>query len=251
MVLEDYLTNPMGKGSSVMMTQETKRVLDLQYSMLESKMRVNWYLFKRQYLVAHVRIPSKSVENVFYDVIFEFDKNSIPEGKNTINRATVKCFSNCPSFTYTFAYVFKERGILCDWTRSKYEPEVLNRRPEVRNSYELITYERSIYLAARFVLAHGRNNVRNTEIIAFKTDNFSTILSRVKTQQEIDSQYKLEKSRLLAKAKNSNIKPTVSPSTSTKPKTDGITKGVEKTSKTKTSTKTSKTTNRTKKTKRI
>ena len=195
MVLEEYMTNPMGKGSSMMMVYEIRKSLDTQYREIQSKIRIRWYLIKNKKLVALIKLPSRSLEKVSYDVIFEFDLDSIPAGSNSINRALFRVFSNCPSFTYTFAYVFNERQLLCDWAADKYSPQVLTHKPVVRNSYELISYERSIYLAAKYILSNGRNNVRINKTLAVIIDGYAPVLFEIRTEKEIKDLYSSEKTK--------------------------------------------------------
>ena len=61
----------MGKGSSVLMLSNAKRELDNQYMELYTKITVKWYVLDDKYYIAHVKVPSKSKENLFYDVFDE------------------------------------------------------------------------------------------------------------------------------------------------------------------------------------
>lgn len=195
MVLDEYLSNPMGKGASMFMITTMKNVLDKQYSELQSKIRMKWYLLKDNNLIAHIKIPSHSLSDMTYDVIFEFDLTSIADGSNSIKHALVNVFSNCPSFAYTFAYVFNEKNLLCHWARNKYDEKVLSQKPQVRNAYELISYERSLYLGARYLLGNGRDNVRISSTLAVKIDGYGVILSGVRSLANIMETYNKEKDK--------------------------------------------------------
>lgn len=194
MTMEEYLSNPMGKGSAVPMSGQIKSALDTQYNELRSKIICNWYLYKEDSLVAVLKIPSRSVD-LFYDVIVEFDLKSIPEEKNLTNFCNFRVFSNCPSFVFTYAYTFYKKNLLCKWAMSKYSNEVLSQSPDIRNQYQIINFERSLYFAFKYLSGYGRNNIRNLKSTAAKEDNYTTMLRWVVTSDEILERYRYEKDK--------------------------------------------------------
>lgn len=200
MIIEDYIRNPYGKGISLM-SSDIRTSLDNIYESLKDGIELKWYKVSNQYMIAHVKVPSRSVKTLKYDVVIEFDLSTLEEGRNTINRAKAKVFSNCPSFTYTFAYTFNTKGELCEWARSKYDPEVLSREPKQRNPYLLTGYERSLYLSIKHILS-GRNNIKLIDLIAVKINNFNYILSSIKSQTEIERLYKDGKEKQREDEKN-------------------------------------------------
>lgn len=185
-----YLTNPGGKGNSIYMIHEMKRILDEQYMRMNSKFRINWYNVNDKSYVAHVKIPSRSVDNLFYDVLIEFDMNSIPENTTTVDKGNAKVFSNCPSFTYTFANVFNKKGDLIPWCKSKYPSEIFSKEPLQRNPYQMYNYERSIYMAMCYVLSGQRNVVKAMANKSIKVKNYQKILNEVRTSTEVEEIYK-------------------------------------------------------------
>jgi hypothetical protein len=189
MILEDYMQNPLGKGISVM--SGTRETFDYIYESLKNDIDIKWYNISDQYLIAHLRIPSKSVKTLKYDVLMEFDLSTIDEGRTTINGSKVRVFSNCPSFTYTYAYAFSKKGDLCPWAVDKYDPAVLLYPAKVRNPYELENYERSIYVAGKYILSNGRNYISRIANIAVRDKTYAYILSPVRTSKQIDTIYKL------------------------------------------------------------
>ena len=66
MNIQNYLSNPMGKGSSIYMVKEARNSLDNQYINVKSRIALVWYNLKDEYYIAHIRIPSKSVDSLFY-----------------------------------------------------------------------------------------------------------------------------------------------------------------------------------------
>ena len=118
-------------------------------------------------VVVHTKVPSETVEGFYYDVLIELVSN----GAKDFEECDIKIFSNCPSFVYTYAYVFyhldddeaptKQKGLIIDEyhkkipkdnlmlsiTSKKLSEEILHGRPIVRNPYGLPLFDKSIYFA--------------------------------------------------------------------------------------------------------
>lgn len=186
MNIQNYLINPMGKGSSVMMLSNARKELDKQYIELYTKMSVKWYILDDKYYIAHVKVPSKSREKLWYDVLLEFDIDTMRDtSSSTINNANVRVFSNCPSFAYTYANVFNQNKDLIDWTRNKYPRDIITKKPEVRNPYGITSYERSLYFAIKYVLSNGRNYKAKIDNNVFRKQNYLQIYNQIKSLDEI------------------------------------------------------------------
>ena len=247
MNIYEYLINPMGRGSSVLMLTETRRSLDAQYTALMSKMQVKWYKYNDKFFIAHVKVPSKSIDNFYYDVLIEFDIESLPEGATTLNNAKCRVFSNCPSFTYTYVNIFSKSGDLIEWTRSKYDSKVFSHEPNQRNPLHIRNFERSIYFASKYVLSNGRNYKSKIEYNIFKVPTYQNILNLVASAQDTELKYKERKAhdkkrdenvvKLDSKTKKKEIAHLSNKNASGK--TKSVTK-TAKTAKTKTTKKTSK-----------
>ena len=128
--------------------------------------------------IVHVKVPSETVDNFFYDVVIEFDPfiNGNVAGKraHSFEDCHVKVFSNCPSFVYTYAYVFyhmkdPERGsdsMIIDKFNQKIPKDRLMIKglekslgekpltddPVVRNPYGLPLFDKSIYYAIFYII---------------------------------------------------------------------------------------------------
>lgn len=185
MNLQEYLRNPNGKGSSAIMVNEMRRILDEQYATLRGKISIRWYKLSKKYLIAHIRVPSKSVERLFYDVLLEFDIDTIPKNKSVINEGSVRVFSNCPSFVYTYANVFDKEKNFISWCKKKYPKEIFSKDPKKRNPMKIVNYERSLYFATRYLLSEGRNYKGKIDLITIKQDSYAQILNKVKSSDEI------------------------------------------------------------------
>lgn len=123
-----------------------------------------YWIAKESVVVVHVKVPSESVKNFYYDVLIQFEK----DGKD-FEDCHIKIFSNSPSFVYTYAYVFyhledderegkgmiiddydkkipKER-LLVSGAENKLDKEVLHGYPTVRNPYGLPLFDKTVYYA--------------------------------------------------------------------------------------------------------
>ena len=199
MNIQDYMNNPLGKGNAVFMIHESQRYLDEQYRILNGRMRLTWYKLHDKYYVAHVRVPSRSAENLFYDVLVEFDMDVVKSGINVINNAPARVFSNCPSFTYTYANAFDATGDLIPWSKTKYTKEIFSKDPIKRNPYKIKAYERSIYLAIKYILSNGRNLMRYIEHRSINVTSHSKILLHVYKDIEIEGLYNARKKKPVSK----------------------------------------------------
>lgn len=241
MNVQDYMNNPLGKGNAVFMIHESKRYLDDQYRILNGRMRITWYKLYDKYYVAHVRVPSRSVENLFYDVLVEFNIDVIKSGVSVINNAPARIFSNCPSFTYTYANAFDSTGDLISWSKVKYNNEIFTKDPIKRNPYKIKAYERSIYLAIKYILSNGRNLVRHIEQRSVKVSSHSKILLHVYKASEIEGLYHTRKKKNIKSdsTKNKQKTPKTMEKEGIKKKTlTGKTNSVKTTKKTSTTKKT-------------
>lgn len=246
MNIQDYLSNPMGKGSSIYMMKEVRSSLDQQYTQFESKITLVWYNLKDRYYIAHIRIPSKSVSSLFYDVLILFDIATLADGSTVINSANAKVFSNCPSFTYTYANVFNKNGNLISWTKLKYPSEIFSKGPVQRNPNRLVGYEKSLYIAIKYILSNRRNYLSNIQRSSVKISSYQSVYTHIANATEIVEYYKIRKKKDQQKElpKKKNTLPEKKTSDTNKKNSS---KTVSKTKK----TKVVKTTNKIKKTKKI
>lgn len=251
MNIVQYLLNPMGKGSSVLMIAPMRQELDRQYSELQGDMSVKWYSMGEKYLIGHVKIPSHSIEKIMYDVLVEIDVETIPKNTSVINNGNVRVFSNCPSFTFTYAKVFSDNGNLIEWAKAKYDKEVFKEDPIKRNPAKIIGYERSLYLAFKYITSAGRNYKSKVEYKITQVKSSKEILKNIKSSKEILNEYQIGKKKQDEKIKtissSNNDKKELNKSSNTK-KTYNSTKGKIKTVKT---TKKVQSSSKVKKTKKI
>lgn len=179
----------MGKGSSIINSTEIKNSLNSQFDIIKDRIKSIWYDKGNSY-ICHVTIPSKSLNELKYDVILEFNMDSINTSDTSINNAIMKVFSNCPSFVFTYAYAFNKQNGLCDWLKGKYNKKVLDKEPIERNRYNIIGYEKSIYLACKFILSNGNNKLTNIKNRAVPINSYVPVSNLISTDEQISEKYK-------------------------------------------------------------
>ena len=247
MNISDYLTNPMGKGASVLNISTIRKSLDDDYKKLNQRMSVKWYSIDDMIYIAHVKIPSRKHEKLFYDVVVQFTIESIDDIDNLLTQVDAKVFSNCPSFTYTYAYVFKEKGNLIDWARVKYNKKILSKTPEMRNPDKVLSYERSLYFGFKYISSSNRHTISHVKATATRIRSHRYVLSLLKSNDMIENLYQ-EYDGKLPKEEVTKKKTDVSKKDPEKRENDKSKKGVNKTTA---KVKTTKKTKSTKKTHRI
>lgn len=239
MTPKEYLENPMGKGAATSMLNAIRPQLNATYEKAQGTMRGFFYLYKDNIMLVHVKVPSGSFESLFYDVIIQFDISD-PSSKN-LGDIPFKVFSNCPSFTYTYGKVFKERGLFIDWCENKYEAVVMEKNPDIRNPFHIVSYEKSLYLALKYIMSGGRYNVTVTKPLAKPITSLSNLLNDIQTSKDILEKYRNYKRKASGDKKKEEIQKRIQPTTknSSNPSKSSVsyTKKVSKTSKSKKSRK--------------
>lgn len=207
--LSDFLSNPMGKGSTAIMQKQlilNDYKLRLEMLIKTKTIETNIYKDKDSYFI-HVILPSESKRDNTYDVVLQF----IPTEPNqkadrTLNRYGVKFFSNCPSFTFTFAHVFNQEGMMVDLLSDKYDKIVLEKKSEIRNPSQIISYEKSITLTSVYIdqdhqlmsklfldsraklnISELRKKVRNTDQIKLEISLADKEVKKQQKKEELES----------------------------------------------------------------
>jgi hypothetical protein len=176
----------MGKGSSVVNNELMKVTMHNYYLDLKDDIKCRTYIYKNS-LIYHIQIPSRKSEKIMYDVVWEFDTKDINDPQIiSVANLPAKVFSNCPSFTFTYAKIFYDRKILCGWTLKKFDKTVLKKAPDVRNPHKIISYERSLYIAARWIMDVGRNRVGYVKTTSRKLNGYQLLLRLLKSQSTIE-----------------------------------------------------------------
>ena len=102
----------------------------------------------------HLKIPSESQkdQNYKYDVVIRFfTDDPIQLNQPNLNEYYLQFFSNSPSFIYQYAYVYKKEGYLIEDLFDKLDGEYENIPPKKTNPNGVVSYDKSIYFATRFL----------------------------------------------------------------------------------------------------
>lgn len=206
--IEEYLENPMGKGSTAISNRTLiKNDLDSRYQKLLDRYKdfycKCYYEFSDIYI--HVKIPSESERENTYDVVIQFIASE-KEVLNDINlnRYTFKVFSNCPSFTYTYAYVYNDYDMIIDFLKNKYSNVVLRDNPIVKNPGEIINFEKSIYFACKYIYTNKSKFLNKAALSLISTRiNKQQFSKTIRNTDAIELEIKKENAKLKeAKKKN-------------------------------------------------
>lgn len=192
MTINDYLTHPMGKGNAAFLIGQAKSEMIGRFLLDEDAMKVQVY-DTRKTLVFHFELPSKSSKGIEYDVVLEFPYNEsdFNTAKNIFN-FPFKVYSNCPSFVYTYAYVFNQHGLLIDWLKSRYDHKTLRMAPATRNKLGVIFYEHSIFNAVYYIFKNIGTPVSNL-VKSAKKASVGQLRQMITPQSDIETNSKIVK----------------------------------------------------------
>lgn len=142
-----------------------------------------------------VKIPSESnteykSDKIFYDVIIEL----LPPNKSYLNNESVRdydvrVYSNCPSFTYTFTYVYYKKDALIKMPKGAYTRKALSKAPKVRNPLLLFGIEKTLWFAICYIDKNKLFKRSNLEAL-IKDD--SKLKDLIKEHKIIGQDQKLE-----------------------------------------------------------
>lgn len=153
--LRQMIDNPTGKGSgSVAARYRIRQSMNATYIRTLQKYRKQFYAVPYLYddgrILFHVKVPSEAynINKISYDILIEFeDKPGI-----RLAMRNAKFFSNSPSFIFTYAYVFNQKDLIVDKFKDKLPMQCLTQPPVVRNPIESLGYEKSIFIAGKYLL---------------------------------------------------------------------------------------------------
>ena len=156
--LRQYMENPTGKGTAFV----AKRALIRQgmtqtfIYLLRNYRKAFYaipYILDNGNLLYHVKVPSEEYKDnhISYDVFFELEKNDLRRRA----QQDIKMFSNCPSFIFSYCYVYNTKGLIIDRLKSHLPSEALTQPPKVRNPEMQMGFEKSTWIAACYLIQGG------------------------------------------------------------------------------------------------
>ena len=159
LTLNQYLDNPtMMNKSSVMNLSLVRQALDDRYDILMSKhkkIKHEIYAKDNNFLI-HFHLPSESYD-LNYDVLILVETDSenkdTKDSKDLVKNKFFKVFSNCPSFAFTYGYVFNLYDLIIPSFKNKLTDDILKKAPIKRNALRMISYDKSLYYCILFLLS--------------------------------------------------------------------------------------------------
>lgn len=216
MTMNQYLTNPAGKGSSIIPnSDEIKAKYKSELESVKDRVQMKWYR-QMDLLICHIQIPSSKNSSVIYDVVFEFPTSKSTDG--TILNSEVRMFSNCPSFLFTYAYAIYQHGMGISWLKDKIGSQYLKTPANQKNAYNIVSYEKSIYMGFLYI----KNFSTHIEKILATSFPFKSYAFKrdIKSSSEIMLLYKQHKESLNETKSIDKIEPKVERKEPTKPKSN-------------------------------
>ena len=252
--LSDFLFNPFHSRSTV----ERDSTYNEKYTELVSSNKISIVAVTEieGSLYYHIKVPSESQKdrNYNYDVIIRFFTDDPDIAKQAhVRNYKIQFFSNSPSFMYQYAYVYKQNGYLIELLYDKLDADYIDTPPDKTNKNQVLSYDKSIYFACRY-LSEGKfkyldkNGIINSKKISpekffsnisdFKSVKIDQALMNeerklkksIEKDKESLSKEKEENKRNLSTVKGESRSITIVKKKNAKPKITGITKitGVKK-----------------------
>ena len=155
MKIDEYIKNPAGKGAIIPGRDMILTNWDYRLQLLQKhkEIELNIYTNKND-VYYHFIIPTENKErDNTYDTIIKFKQTKDTERTDTsYKQYEVEFFSNCPSFTYGYAYVANLSGYLIKEFANKYDEKILKYPPVSKNPGLIFGYEKSIYFSCKYLL---------------------------------------------------------------------------------------------------
>jgi hypothetical protein len=152
LTVNQYLINPMGKGSATSSLRIIKEEYDARYDAMISvhdDFDMAIYNIKDVYYI-HLVIPSETKKAINYDFVFKFDYSKNSKDTSLFN-LPIKVICNCPSFVFTYAYVYRREKLLIDELTDLVPTESVKEAPTVRNPYKVLGIEKTMYYACKYI----------------------------------------------------------------------------------------------------
>lgn len=210
--LREFYENPLGKAAHAMQYNMTKQQFNNRYdAMYKSgkKIKIMNACIENGHYLLHLIIPSESERENTYDVVIDFFDGD-PFAK-TLDGYKVRFFSNCPSFTYTYANVYDKEGMLIKEMKDKYEEEIFKKQPKEKNPAHIMNIDKSLFMALIY-LTRNKDFMYKSSIrdLAGK-QSFVKFKYNIRNTAYIDRQIKKEQNRIkeekrIAKEKEARVK---------------------------------------------
>lgn len=152
--LADFVRRPFNKAPDFSRDQSYEKAYTLFVSKNLVYVKAVTVIGESYYV--HIKVPSESQQkqnkSYLYDVVIRFftDDPVVAISPN-LNGYKIQFFSNSPGFIYHYAYLYKQAGYLINDLFEKIDGEYENVPPTKTNPNGVVSYDKSIYIATRFL----------------------------------------------------------------------------------------------------
>lgn len=158
MTFRQYIANPMGKHNAVFSQREVFRQIytdKFDKVFLREAGKINYSMYvdsKTDRYVIHIKVPSETVKNFYYDAVIMFYSNdAAAKSSPSLQDYFVKFFSNDPAFVFTYLRVFLKNDLFFEDLKPKASKLALTKDPKIKNPYEVPGYSKILYFAYLFM----------------------------------------------------------------------------------------------------
>lgn len=223
MTLEEYILNPMGKSNAVLSAaarEAQRKIYSSKFNniLLRENGKIDYFLYKGKGAVyyVHVKIPSEVVKNFYYDVVLKFTgSDKLVANSSGLDKYEVQFYSNDPAFVYTYAYVFRKKGLFIPELAPKMSKKALKTPAHEKNPENMVGYVKSLYFAYLFMKQRGLFS--KIKFVSAPDINIKSLLSNIE-----DADSKIEKRQELGEKVSKRKKETISKSDYNKIKRMGV-----------------------------
>lgn len=208
MKIDEFLKNPMGKGAIIPGKDDLLRGLDYRFKLMNENKNIEMKIYTlKNNVFYHVIIPTENRErDNSYDIIIKFvETDKSDKFDQTYRQYQIEFFSNCPSFTYGYAYVANINGYLVKELVDKYEPQVLKYPPVSKNPGLIFSYEKSIYFACKYIM-NDKIVLSKSYVDSHAQELTPEVLNSIRHMNLIEEQYKRADKIMREEKKKNKVK---------------------------------------------
>nr|DAT51762.1 MAG TPA: hypothetical protein [Caudoviricetes sp.] len=226
--LKSYIANPLGDNTVTHREMYRNLYSEKLDKMIEKRNmeKIKYHLYytlKNEYYV-HFKIPSESVDDFYYDVVFYFyDETGEFENSRSLNDYYVKFFSNDPAFNFTYTYVFNKVGLLIPELKPKLSDFALKNEAKVTNPNKNIGYIKSVYISYLLMERYGLFYKVNYKTYGDRY-NKNNLINQIVDYNDKQTEYNLRKDAQLNIKKNTSKIDKIQAANKIKPKSTDNTK---------------------------
>ena len=188
MTLEQYIRNPMGKGNATIslnarITMQNTYKKKFHTVMLKEKGQFKtkmFYIKQSNTYVLYIKVPSETVKDFYYDVVFQFQPNNdTKEAGNNLMKYDIKFFSNDPAFVYTYANTFIQHDLFIKQLGSKMSKTAIKQKAEEKNPSNTVGYVKTFYFAYLYMVEKNLVNLTRFSSLCSTNIGYKDIITEI------------------------------------------------------------------------